>query len=154
MNPAQKIQRILVPYDFGEPAQCALAYALVLADKLGARVTILHAYEIPAYGFPDAITDAFRMAPEIERHAAEALRKVAERARGSSGEIDTIVRSGATWAQILEVAKSLPADLIVMGTHGRTTLPRMLLGSVAEKVLRSARCPVLTVRAAQGATPS
>jgi len=149
MNSVPKIQRILVPHDFGEAAERALVYALALAEKLGARITVLHAYEVPAYGYPDALVAAVEFASEIERRAVEALEQIALRVRTPKVEVETTVRRGTPWAEIVKAAEQLPADLIVMGTHGRKMMPRLLLGSVAEKVVRSAQCPVLTVHAAQ-----
>lgn len=154
MPATPKFQRILVPHDFGAPAESALAYALGLADKLGAQLTVLHAYEVPDYGFPDAIVASFEFASEVERRATNALQQIQTRTRGSNREVETMLRRGTPWAEIVGVAESLPADLIVMGTNGRTGMPRLLLGSVAEKVIRSAPCPVLTVHAAQaGSSP-
>jgi nucleotide-binding universal stress UspA family protein len=149
MAPAPKIQRILVPHDFEETAETALTYALTLAEKLGARVTVLHAYEVPTYGYPEMLAVAVEFASEIERRAVENLEKIAREARRPNVEVDTMVRRGSPWVEIVEMAKKLPADLIVMGTHGRRGMPRLLLGSVAEKVVRSAHCPVLTMHAVQ-----
>jgi nucleotide-binding universal stress UspA family protein len=149
MASAQKIQRILVPHDFEEPAESALAYALTLAEKLGARVTLLHAYDIPTYGYPEMAAAAIEFGTEIERRAVETLDKIARDARRTGVEVDAKVEQGSAWMKILDAAEKLPADLIVMGTHGRKGMPRLLLGSVAEKVVRSAPCPVLTVHAAR-----
>lgn len=149
MASTPNIQRILVPYDFGEPAAAALAYALSLADKLGARVTLLHAYEVPTYGYAEMMAAAVEFASEIERRAVESLEKIARDARRPGVELDTTVERGSAWMKIIDAAEKLPADLIVMGTHGRKGMPRLLLGSVAEKVVRSGPCPVLTVHAAR-----
>lgn len=152
MAPSPKIQRILVAHDFEESAATALTYALALADKLGARITVLHAYEVPTYGYPEMAAVAVEFATEIERRAVETLEKIAREARRPNVEVDTKVRRGSAWVEIVETAKQLPADLIVMGTHGRKGMPRLLLGSVAEKVVRSAPCPVLTVHGARAET--
>lgn len=136
-----------VPHDFEQAAETALAYALNLAEMIGARITILHAYEVPTYGDPAMVAMAFEFANEVERHAVENMEKIACEARRPNLEIESRVRRGSPWMEIIEAAEKLPADLIVMGTHGRKGLPRLLLGSVAEKVLRSAPCPILTVRA-------
>lgn len=158
MNPAPKIQRILVPHDFADAADAALAYALALADKLGARITILHAYEVPAYGYPDAFVASLEFSSEVEERASSFLQKVAAQARRPNVEIDAVLRRGSAWTEIVDAAERLPADLIVMGTHGRRGVSHLLLGSVAEKVVRCAPCPVLTVHATKtpaphGATP-
>jgi nucleotide-binding universal stress UspA family protein len=148
MASTPKIQRILVPYDFGEPAEAALAYALALVEKLGARVTLLHVYEVPTYGYAEMMAVAVEFAAEIQRRAVESLEKIARQARRPSVELDTKVERGHAWMTIVDAAEQLPADLIVMGTHGRKGMPRLFLGSVAEKVVRSGPCPVLTVHAA------
>jgi|SRR5579884_4307451 len=145
------IKRILVPHDFSDTADRALAYALALAEKLAARVTIVHAYEVPTYGYPEGPALSLEMASEIERAAKGALENVAARARKPGVEIDTSLRHGPSWSEIDAAAKELDADLIVMGTHGRRGVARALLGSVAEKVVRTAPCPVLTVHGSEAA---
>ncbi|HLK37550.1 MAG TPA: universal stress protein [Polyangiaceae bacterium] len=139
------IQHILVPHDFSETADHALAYALGLAQKLGAKVTILHAYEIPAYGFPEVPALTLEAAGQIERGAQSALDAVARRAQRPGVAVAGVLRHGPAWSEIDAAAKESRADMIVLGTHGRRGLARALLGSVAEKVVRTAPCPVLTV---------
>jgi nucleotide-binding universal stress UspA family protein len=149
MNPAPRIEHILVPHDFDQAAESALSYALGLAETLGARVTILHAYEMPVYGYPDAIVASFESATERKRQCGEVLQRVASRARRSSVSVDTALQQGTPWAEIVDTAERLHVDLIVMGTHGRRGIHRVLLGSVAEKVVRCAPCAVLTLHAAE-----
>lgn len=149
MTSTPKIQRIVVPHDFEEAAETALAYALTLAEKFGSHVTVLHAYELPTYSYPEMVAVAVELETEIRRRAIEALENMAREARRSNLEVEATVRRGSAWMVIVEAAEKLPADLIVMGTHGRKGMPRLLLGSVAEKVIRSAPCPVLTVRGAR-----
>jgi nucleotide-binding universal stress UspA family protein len=86
------------------------------------------------------------MAGQIQRAATTALDGVGSRAQRSGVKVDTVLRHGPAWSEILAVAAETKADLIVMGTHGRRGLARALLGSVAEKVVRTASCPVMTVR--------
>jgi nucleotide-binding universal stress UspA family protein len=139
------IRHILVPHDFSEAAQRALAYAVELADKLGARLTVMHAYEIPAYGFPEAPLLTTDVVGQIHRAAQVALDGVANRVQHPGREVKTELRNGTAWREINGLAKQLNVDLVVMGTHGRRGLARALLGSVAEKVVRTAPCPVLTI---------
>lgn len=139
------IQRILVPHDFSETAQRALCYAVDLAEKLGARVTIVHAYEIPVWGFPEGPALTVDIAGRLEKAARNALDAVVSRAQRPNVEVTAVLRHGPAWSEIDAVAKETKADLVVMGTHGRRGVARALLGSVAEKVVRSAPCPVLTV---------
>jgi nucleotide-binding universal stress UspA family protein len=143
------IRHILVPHDFSDTAEHALAFALELAERLRAKVTIMHSYEVPAYGFPEAPGVTPEMARQIERAAGAALAAVAERSRRPGVDVQTVLRQGSAWTEIVAVAAETHANLLVMGTHGRRGFTRLLLGSVAEKVVRTAPCPVLTVHGPQ-----
>jgi nucleotide-binding universal stress UspA family protein len=147
MSTTTSIKHILVAHDFSETAENALSYALGLAEKLGSRVTILHVFEPPAYAFPEGPTLTLELTVQIEKAAATALAGVAEHARRPGVETSTQLRQGSAWREIDAAAREGQADLIVIGTHGRRGLARALLGSVAEKVVRTAGCPVLTVHA-------
>lgn len=138
-------RHILVPHDFSDTAEQALSFAVALAAKLGARITIVHAYEVPSYGYPDGVALTAEVAQNIQRAAATALEGVAARTRKPGLEVNSVLRQGSAWSEINAAAKEEKADLVVMGTHGRHGLARALLGSVAEKVVRTAPCPVLTV---------
>ncbi len=142
-NPS--IQHILLPHDFSETADRALAYALTLAEKLGSRVTVLHVYEVPIYAFPEGPALTMPMTADLERASAAALDAVVARSRRPGVNLEKQLRQGVAWREIDEAAKELKVDLVVMATHGRKGLARALLGSVAEKVVRTAPCPVLTV---------
>jgi nucleotide-binding universal stress UspA family protein len=141
-------KRILVATDFSDTADAAFDYAVELAKQLGAKVTALHAYELPVYGFPNgALVASVEMTTRIMTAAQEAL-DAACKARANRGvEISPIVRQGVTWEEVHRVAEEIDADLIVIGTHGRKGLSRALLGSVAEKIIRTATRPVLTIHA-------
>jgi nucleotide-binding universal stress UspA family protein len=141
------IKHIVVPHDFSDMSDHALGYALDLAETLGARVTIVHAYEVPMYGYPEGPALTVEMAAQIERAALNGLENVAKRSQRPGVEMRTALRHGPAWSEIDAVAKEALADLIVIGTHGRRGIARALLGSVAEKVVRTAPCPVLTVHA-------
>jgi nucleotide-binding universal stress UspA family protein len=143
---ALSIARILVAHDFGEHAQAALDYALDLAEKMGARVTVVHAYEIPIYGFPDGLALTGDLAGRIQAASAEALEAIVAKAQRPGLVVDGMIRLGPAWSEIAGAAGETRADLVVVGTHGRRGLAHALLGSVAEKVTRSAPCPVLVVR--------
>jgi nucleotide-binding universal stress UspA family protein len=142
-----KIRHVLVAHDFSETAQHALSLALDLAESLGAKVTVVHVYELPVYGFPEGPAMTSDFAGEIETAARDVLKGVVARARRKTVDIDAVLRQGAAWSEIDETAKEVGADLIVIGTRGRRGIARALLGSVAEKVVRTAPCPVLTVHA-------
>lgn len=141
----QRFRHVLCAIDFSEAARRALRLAAELVAPDG-RITLLHVAE-PAFAVGDLpiIEDQQH---EIERRAtAELARWAAELQRTASVEIATQVRVGGPAGQILRILPSdPPADLLVMGSHGRTGIRRTLLGSVAEKVLRHATCPVLVAR--------
>jgi nucleotide-binding universal stress UspA family protein len=139
------IQRILVAHDFSETAQRALDLALGMAEKLGASVLVMHAYEVPTYGLPEGPAMSAEMMKQIETAARAALDGVVSRTRRPGVAIEGVLRHGPAWSEIDAVAKETKTDLVVMGTHGRQGLARALLGSVAEKVVRTAPCAVCTV---------
>ena len=153
---ARNVARILVPVDFSEGCRAALETALFLAQGLGARVDLLHVWEPPVYIPIDTAlatvgTGPPRTLAEIAR--AEAGREMAELVAGlgERGELATQSRieAGNPADVIVTLAAEAPYDLIVMGTHGRRGFRRLLMGSIAEQVLRRASCPVLTVRTAE-----
>jgi nucleotide-binding universal stress UspA family protein len=135
----------VVAHDFSDTAEYAFGYALGIAKQFGARVTVVHVYDVASFGYPDAFVASFDWASEVERIASESLDGIVERARPSGVDVRTELRRGAAWSEIAAFAAESGADLVVMGTHGRRGVARTLLGSVAEKVVRVAPCPVLTV---------
>jgi nucleotide-binding universal stress UspA family protein len=138
--------RIIVATDFSEIADHALDYALAFAAMSGANVTIVHAYDVPVYGRPDGVLlPSPEVAEQISRAARRALDETVERARKRCPSADGELREGDARDQITNVAEMLGADLIVVGTHGRRGVKRMLLGSVAESLVRTSSIPVLTV---------
>ena len=149
------IRQILVPTDFSDGSAAATEQALGLARAFGATVTLFHAYNVPSYVFPDGST--FIAGPDvavrIEREVADALASAARAAERQSA-VPVLTRSaiGAPFEEILRASNEF--DLVVMGTHGRTGVRHLLLGSVAEKVVRHASCPVLTVRVPEHRRPT
>lgn len=144
-------RHILVPHDFSDTAQHALGFALEFAAKLGARVTVMHAYEIPSYAYPDGIALTAEVVGNIQRAAGAALEGVVARSRRPGVDVQGLLRQGPAWSEINATAKDAHADLVIMGTHGRHGLARAFLGSVAEKVVRTAPCPVLTLHGPENA---
>ncbi|MGQ0736733.1 MAG: universal stress protein [Acidobacteriota bacterium] len=143
------ISRLLVPTDFSAPSDLALDYAINVATRFGASVHLLHVLEDPVLttAYPDgyfAELPALRqqMTDEAERRLALA----AEKCRKAKLAVTSAVAVGKPHATIVREAAGHGADLIVMGTHGRSGFAHLVLGSVAERVLRSASCPVLTIR--------
>ena len=146
MTPA--IRRLLVPVDFSAGSNKAVEYAVVLATALRAAVHLLHVIEETfAAEAPGESAAATGPSPR-ERAAAEtqaSVAAIAARFSGTGGRVTTEVRSGRAARQIVGVALNRGADLIVMGTHGRTGLYQVMYVSVAQYVLRKAPCPVLAV---------
>lgn len=140
-------QTILVPTDMSEGADEALDYACELARTFGATVHLLHVIGIPALGVPElgvALTST--VIDSLVRDNEIALEKIADSKRHLATLGQVLLRTGDARELINQTAKELGADLIVMGTHGRRGMRRALLGSVTENVVRTAPCPVLTVR--------
>jgi nucleotide-binding universal stress UspA family protein len=136
-------KHILVPTDFSDPSERALSSAIELAKAFEARLTLLHVWRIPNAGYAEALAWPIE---GMEKAARKALAEVRTRAAKIFPGVDSVVEEGAEWERIIDVAKRQNVDLIVMGTHGRRGLPRLILGSVAEKVVRLSPVPVLTVR--------
>ena len=147
---AGRITHILVPTDFAPASDAALACGRNLAETYGARLSMLHVLTNPeATGVwtpevyvPASLEARERLAREA-RDRVESLLTAEERTRT---DVTIQIRIGSVAEDILDFAREHQVDLIVMGTHGRRGLSHLLLGSVAEQVLRSAPCPVLTTR--------
>jgi nucleotide-binding universal stress UspA family protein len=135
---AMHAKKILFPTDFSTLSDAALQYATTLARDMGAKLVIVHIEEPPAaygagemyYGIPDPDTAALTKMLEAVRPADAAV------------PFEHRLVTGEPATEIVELAKEVGVDLIVMGTHGRTGLGRLLMGSVAESVVRRAACPV------------
>ena len=140
------IKKILVPIDFTETSARALDSAVDLAQVLDAAVLVVHVYQPPVYSFPDAVLVAPpEMAAKISDKAQRMLDEAVNSRRQRCKAIDGVLVTGAAWEEIGRLAEEQGAHLIVMGTHGRRGLPRAILGSVAERVIRTSTVPVLTV---------
>jgi nucleotide-binding universal stress UspA family protein len=140
-------QRFLVPLDFSEYADQALDYAITLAGQLGARVTLLHVIQpLPLGGVDMGVTLPFTYIQELEGEMQRSMESSLERVTAAGLEGEIVIVHGVPFHEIIETAKTQQVDLIVMGTHGRTGFQYVLLGSVAEKVVRLAPCPVLVAR--------
>lgn len=142
--------RILVPVDLSEGSQALIDYAIQLAKPFNAAIEIIHAWEPPQYVAPDLLVAAPGWnSQSLEQVAVDAATKeldaLAAKLKNVSGPIKHRVVVGEAASTILRVAEEGKHDLIVMGTHGRRGLPRLLLGSVAQKIVARAHCPVLTL---------
>ncbi len=142
------IARILVPTDFSATSDTALGYAITVAKQFGASLHLLHVVDDPfvggAFGSEVYITSVPAMRVHLVDEAASKLARLLPLCKRVGAR--TEVRVGKPADVIREVAEEHGVDLIVMGTHGRTGIAHLLLGSVAEKIVREAPCPVLTVR--------
>lgn len=144
----KRIERILVGTDFSEIGELAVDCAVDLAAQLGASLVIVHAFEPPAYIFPDGVVATGENAVEqLTSAAAGQLASCVERRKGRAVRIESVLSMGPPWEVLNDAAAQQGADLVVVGTHGRRGFSRVLLGSVAERLLRTSVRPVLAVRA-------
>jgi universal stress protein A len=137
-RPRWRIDRILIPTDFSPCSLAALEHAEDLASIAGAELLLLHVQELP-------LTPAELI--ELTHDSAEReVSRIVDHFRGRRVRARGLLRAGAPVHEIVEVAADENVSLIVTGTHGRTGVRHLLMGSVAEGLVRTARCPVLTVR--------
>lgn len=143
-----RLTRILVPTDFSPGAHAALAWAQSLGAAYGAELILLHVVDLSIAalaGFPStlaAVPAAGELLDRVRSESNEEMRRLAATIPGARG----MIREGTPRSVILEAARETGAQLIVMGTHGRTGLTHVFFGSVAEHVVRHSHVPVLTVR--------
>ena len=139
------LKTILVPTDFSEHSEKAVQYGAELASKFGAALHLLHTVDTTPVLYGEGGAFPFESAEEIVAVAAKQLDQIEVESLGK----ERLVRracQGTPFVEIVRYAKENNVDLIVLGTHGRGAIAHMLLGSVAEKVVRKAPCPVLVVR--------
>lgn len=135
---------ILLPIDGDPGTEQAIAYTIATADEVGATVHALYVIKESVYGSYDGDK---KMQAEIKRDGRDALKQVRVAARPTDVLVETALRYGPPTTEILAAAQDVDADAIVMPTHGRTGLDRLLMGSLAESVIRRATIPVTTVTA-------
>lgn len=147
-----ELKKILCPIDFSDSSRAALDYGLSLAKQLGGEVRLVHVYSNPAYVMPmeGYMGPTADLLSDLRKQLETQLQQWREEATQGGVQVDTELCEGVPYQRIVDIAKDWPADLIVIGTHGRTGLSHLLLGSVAERVVRLAGCPVLTVRHGDG----
>lgn len=140
--------RILIAIDFSENSECAFDYALTLARQFNAELEIIHVINEPVdlRGFYVPHISFEQLEKEIEEGAVKMMDDFCTARVGSFTNYKTSIMTGIPCEEITAAAEKIGASLIVLGTHGRTGLDRILFGSTAERVVRSATCPVLTVR--------
>lgn len=147
--PVEMMKRILVPVDFSEHSQQALIYAKKIATLYNARLQLLHVVEevIHPACYMASGPSVLAFKPELKAGAQQEMKKLLKETTGPEVAADFHVIEGRAAVDIVNFAKNDHSDLIVIATHGRTGIEHMLLGSVTEKVVRRAPCPVFTVRA-------
>ena len=149
--PDIRVTRILLPTDFSPGVEPAARWAAALSRAFGAELILLHVLDLSLAGLAGLPTQVAMMPAVdelIDRVRAETAEEMA-RLQARFPQARTMVREGSPRPMILHVAAEVKADLIVVGTHGRTGLAHVLFGSVAEHVVRHSRIPVLTVREAE-----
>jgi nucleotide-binding universal stress UspA family protein len=143
-----RIKRILFPTDFSDFSKYAASFAISFACDYGAKLYILHVSE-KTYDISEMLAE--KVPPEelqakVEEFAAKELEEASSADMLEKLEYEIMHRTGKPFAEIITFAKEQEIDVIVMGTHGRSALESAIIGSTAEKVVRKAPCPVLTVR--------
>lgn len=143
-----RLKKVLVPIDFSACSRKALVYALRFAQQFGAQLLLVHVVEPMIV--PENVLMAVPELPEaggnLVNDAQERLAQLARKEIPSEIKVTTLVRVGRPFHEIIETAKAEEVDLITIATHGYTGLKHVFLGSTAERVVRHASCPVLTVR--------
>lgn len=146
------LKTVLVPTDFSEASESALRYGKAMAEKFGATLHVVHVMEdllAHAWAAEVYVSSMPQLRDEIEKESRLRLGALLTDGERTAFRAETALLAGNPFLEIIRYAKTHGVDLIVMGTHGRGPIAHMLLGSVAEKVVRKSPCPVLTVREAQ-----
>lgn len=145
----KRIRRVLYASDFSPASRRAFATAVAMASSFNAKLTIVYVIEPVVSTVSEQYLDAVTMdqlVKEERRWSVGQLEKLAARARRAGVNVATLVRKGDPADEIVRAGRSTQAELIVVGTHGRRGLQKVFLGSVAERVVATAACPVVTVR--------
>ena len=146
------LKTVLVPTDFSDASESALRYGKAMAEKFGAALHVVHVMEdllAHAWAAEVYVSSMPQLRDEIEKESRLRLGALLTDGERKAFRAETALLAGNPFLEIVRYAKAQNIDLIVMGTHGRGPIAHMLLGSVAEKVVRKSPCPVLTVREAQ-----
>lgn len=142
------IKTILVPIDFSDYSKNALRYSVNLAKKFSSKMFLIYVIEPMIYPADFSMGQVAVPTADLDmtQRAEEELNNLAKNEIDSSIEVKTIIKSGKPFVEIIETAAEVDADLIIIATHGHTGVEHLLFGSTAEKVVRKAPCPVLTIR--------
>lgn len=144
-------KKILLPVDFSDCSRAALRHATFIGDEFGSEIHVLHVWDIPGHLRPDLTVWTGDISASLHEHARQEAEQALEdfaKDTGVAGRrgLTLETASGPPASTVVAKAEEGAYDLIVMGTHGRTGLSHLVLGSIAEHVVRHAQCPVLTVR--------
>jgi nucleotide-binding universal stress UspA family protein len=141
------MKKVLIPTDFSDCSHRALQYGLAVAEKFQAKPYIIHVWELPMTGgilpvepYPEMVFT------EEQKAAKQRLTRLTDELKTQGIDAEPVFAFGRPYVEIVKAVANLEADLVVLATHGRGGIGHLLLGSVAEKVVRLAPCPVLTVR--------
>jgi universal stress protein A len=147
-----KIKRILVAVDFSEITGAVVGHGLYLAKAFGAELKLLHVVHIPPFAEATtwmlpviSTTTDQNLREEIAAGVEKELTKISDQCAEACPNVEAIIREGIPFQEIIDCAKEIKADLIILGTHGRTGLSRAIIGSVAERVVRTASCSVFCI---------
>ena len=143
-----EMKKILYPTDFSEYAKNALPYVVEMAKQFNAKVCLVHVIATPQYYpyFSEAAIPTVAVQTEMHGWAEQRLKQIADEIAENEIEVETILADGSAFVEIVAVARREDVDLIIMATHGWGTIKHLLIGGTAEKVVRKAPCPVLTVK--------
>ncbi len=144
----ENINKILVPIDFSNYSKNALKYAVNFAKKFNSKIYLVYVVEPVIYPSDFSMGQVTFPVSDIEMNerAKDELESLAKTEIGSQFEVETVIKTGKPFVEINETASELDIDLIIIATHGHTGMEHLLFGSTAEKVVRKAPCPVLTLR--------
>lgn len=146
------MKRLVFATDFSASSGEALEYAVQFALTLGAELYVLHVFERPFFSGPGVSMNVQiqhgveQWVREVTAEESKKLAALAAEVRGRGVTVHPLFKEGIPFVEILKTAEEIPADLLVLGTHGRTGIAHVLMGSVAQRVVQKAACPVLTVR--------
>lgn len=142
-----RLQRILLATDFSTQAKAALGYAAELSSRLGVPLLLVAAFQIPIYPLPEGVVvrTSDTIAQLLERTSTDLAATRQTALELGAVEVETVVVEGNPATEIVRIADERKIDLIIMGSHGRGGISRAILGSVADKVMRTAHCPVMIV---------
>lgn len=142
----EPFRHVAVATDFSECGEAAVEAAVDVAARYGAALTLIHVVEIPAYAYAGMDTMPINLTTPVSEAAREAMQHALTRAQKRIPAAQAKLEpTGVSWQRIIAVAQQVGADLLVVGTHGRTGLQHALIGSVAERVVRHSPIPVLSV---------